>query len=49
MVEKNEGNNLASQASPSTADTDTILAAIASHGAGLSKICTLVDDMKVLA
>lgn len=37
---------MASQASPSTANTDTILAAIASHGAELSKICTLVNDLK---
>lgn len=37
---------MASQASPSTANTDTISAAIASHGAELSKICTLVDDLK---
>ncbi len=39
---------MVSQVSPTTANTDAILAAIASHGTELSKICTLVDDLKKL-
>ena len=48
MPKKDEGKKMTSQASPSAANTntDTILAAIASHGVELAKICALVDDLK---
>lgn len=48
MPKKDKGKKMTSQASPSAANTNTdaILAAIASHGIELAKICTLVDDLK---
>ncbi|KAM4573726.1 uncharacterized protein l1td1 [Odontesthes bonariensis] len=46
MPKKDEGKKMTSQASPSAANTDAILAATASHGVELVKICTLVDDLK---
>lgn len=46
MPKKDEGRKETSQATPTAANNDAILAAIASHGVELAKICTLVDGLK---